>query len=411
MTPAFNVWWAALAGACSSLVGIGLARFAYTPLLPAIIAAHWFPASTAAYLAAANLGGYLAGALSGGWFAKRADSTLVLRAMMLLASVSFFACSVPVSFSWFFAWRFVSGLSGGALMVLAAPTILSHVSPSRRGFVGGAIFSGIGLGIAASGTIVPALLRESLTETWIGLGVCGLLLTLVAWNGWPKPHANRSASTTSATSAKPPKHTASRRQSHARAATPLTLRALYIEYALNAAGLVPHMIFLVDFVTRGLGKGLDAGAQYWVMFGLGAILGPLITGHIADRVGFGPALRGVLVLQIVSVALPAFAQGPVALIVSSVLVGAAVPGIVPLVLGRLHELLAHHPAEQKRAWSTATTYFATMQAAAAYGLSYLFGHDGGNYRILFVIGTAALVLALATDLCALLFVRSQTPAE
>jgi hypothetical protein len=52
-----------------------------------------------------------------------------------------------------------------------------------------------------------------------------------------------------------------------------------------------------------------------------------------------------------------------------------------------------------------------MQAAAAYGLSYLFGHDGGNYRILFVIGTAALVLALATDLCALLFVRSQTPAE
>lgn len=411
MTPAFNVWWGALAGACSSLVGIGLARFAYTPLLPAIIAAHWFPASTAAYLAAANLGGYLAGALSGGWFARRADSTLVLRAMMLLASVSFFACSVPVSFSWFFAWRFVSGLSGGALMVLAAPTILSHVSSSRRGFVGGAIFSGIGLGIAASGTIVPALLRESLTETWIGLGVCGLLLTLVAWNGWPKPHTNRSASTTSPVSAQRPKYTASRRRSHARAATPLTLRALYIEYALNAAGLVPHMIFLVDFVTRGLGKGLDAGAQYWVMFGLGAILGPLITGHIADRVGFGPALRGVLVLQIVSVALPAFAQGPVALIVSSVLVGAAVPGIVPLVLGRLHELLAHHPAEQKRAWSTATTYFATMQAAAAYGLSYLFGHDGGNYRILFVIGTAALVLALATDLCALLFVQSQTPAE
>ncbi|GAB7522269.1 YbfB/YjiJ family MFS transporter [Paraburkholderia sp. 2C] len=411
MTPAFNVWWGALAGACSSLVGIGLARFAYTPLLPAIIAAQWFSASTAAYLAAANLGGYLAGALLGGWFSKHADSTLVLRAMMLLASASFFACSVPVSFSWFFAWRFASGLSGGALMVLAAPTILSHVSSSRRGFVGGAIFSGIGLGIAASGTIVPALLRESLTETWIGLGVCGLLLTIVAWNGWPKPHASGAASAMPPQPKQRPKHAAPRRRSHARAATPLALRALYTEYALNAVGLVPHMIFLVDFVARGLGKGLDAGAQYWVMFGLGAILGPLITGHIADRVGFGPALRGVLVLQIVTVALPAFDAGPVALIISSVLVGAAVPGIVPLVLGRLHELLAQHPAGQKRAWSTATTCFATLQAAGAYGLSYLFGHDGGNYRILFAIGTAALVLALAVDLCAVLFIRHDTPAQ
>jgi MFS family permease len=411
MTPVFNVWWGALAGMCSSLVGIGLARFAYTPLLPAIIAAHWFAASTAAYLAAANLGGYLAGALAGGWLSRRADSTLVLRTMMLLASASFFACSVPVSFSWFFAWRFASGLSGGALMVLAAPTILSHVSSSRRGFVGGAIFSGIGLGIAASGTIVPALLRESLAETWIGLGVCGLLLTVVAWHGWPKPHSSTNASTISQQSAQQPKHAASRRRPHGRTVTPLALRALYTEYALNAAGLVPHMIFLVDFVARGLGKGLDAGAQYWVMFGLGAILGPLITGHIADRVGFGPALRGVLVLQIVTVALPAFDPGTVALIVSSVLVGAAVPGIVPLVLGRLHELLAHHPAAQKRAWSTATTCFATIQAAAAYGLSYLFGHDGGNYRILFVIGTAALILALAVDLCSLLFIGPRTPAQ
>src|SRR6201990_1534683 len=92
MTPAFNVWWGALAGACSSLVGIGLARFAYTPLLPAIIDAHWFAASTAAYLGAANLGGYLAGALLGGYLARRANATHVLRAMMLLATIAFVAC-------------------------------------------------------------------------------------------------------------------------------------------------------------------------------------------------------------------------------------------------------------------------------------------------------------------------------
>ncbi|MFM0003500.1 YbfB/YjiJ family MFS transporter [Paraburkholderia dipogonis] len=387
--PAFNVWRGTLAGASASLVGIGLARFAYTPLLPAIVSAHWFPASTAAYLGAANLGGYLAGALAGGWLARRFDATFVLRAMMLLVTVAFVACAFPVSFLWFFGWRFASGLAGGALMVLAAPTVLAHVTPSRKGFASGAIFSGIGLGIAASGTIVPILLRQGLMQTWLGLAAISLALTAVAWNGWP----GRGESAV--------QHTAHHR-GHGRSYPAASMRALYTEYALNAVGLVPHMIFLVDFVARGLGKGLDAGAQYWVLFGLGAIVGPLLSGHLADRTGFGPALRVAYLLQIVAVALPAVVRGPAALIVSSVVVGAFVPGIVALVLGRVNELLAHHPAAQKGAWSAATTSFAVLQAVAAYGLSFLFAHDGGNYATLFVIGAASLALALAVDLFAAL---------
>ncbi|MFM0347416.1 YbfB/YjiJ family MFS transporter [Paraburkholderia sp. RL17-347-BIC-D] len=387
--PAFNVWRGTLAGASASLVGIGLARFAYTPLLPAIVSAHWFPASTAAYLGAANLGGYLAGALAGGWLARRFDATFVLRAMMLLVTVAFVACAFPVSFLWFFGWRFASGLAGGALMVLAAPTVLAHVTPSRKGFASGAIFSGIGLGIAASGTIVPILLRQGLMQTWLGLAAISLALTAVAWNGWP----GRGESAV--------QHTAHHR-GHGRSYPAASMRALYTEYALNAVGLVPHMIFLVDFVARGLGKGLDVGAQYWVLFGLGAIVGPLLSGHLADRTGFGPALRVAYLLQIVAVALPAVVRGPAALIVSSVVVGAFVPGIVALVLGRVNELLAHHPAAQKGAWSAATTSFAVLQAVAAYGLSFLFAHDGGNYATLFVIGAASLALALAVDLFAAL---------
>ncbi|MGE8165105.1 YbfB/YjiJ family MFS transporter [Paraburkholderia sp. NPDC080076] len=387
--PAFNVWRGTLAGASASLVGIGLARFAYTPLLPAIVSAHWFPASTAAYLGAANLGGYLAGALAGGWLARRFDATFVLRAMMLLVTVAFVACAFPVSFLWFFGWRFASGLAGGALMVLAAPTVLAHVTPSRKGFASGAIFSGIGLGIAASGTIVPILLRQGLMQTWLGLAAISLALTAVAWNGWP----GRGESAV--------QHTTHHR-GHGRSYPAASMRALYTEYALNAVGLVPHMIFLVDFVARGLGKGLDAGAQYWVLFGLGAIVGPLLSGHLADRTGFGPALRVAYLLQIVAVALPAVVRGPAALIVSSVVVGAFVPGIVALVLGRVNELLAHHPAAQKGAWSAATTSFAVLQAVAAYGLSFLFAHDGGNYATLFVIGAASLALALAVDLFAAL---------
>lgn len=72
--PGVSGWRAALSGCCASLVGIGLARFAYTPLLPAIVDAHWFASSDAAYLAAANLVGYLAGALLARPMAKQAPA-------------------------------------------------------------------------------------------------------------------------------------------------------------------------------------------------------------------------------------------------------------------------------------------------------------------------------------------------
>ena len=380
--PASSAWRSTISALCASLVGIGLARFAYTPLLPAIIEAHWFAASDAAYLGAANLAGYLAGALLAAPMAARASASVVLRAMMLFATAAFFACAWPVNFAWFFAWRFASGLSGGVLMVLA-PTVLAHIPAARRGLASGAIFMGVGLGIAASGSLVPLLLHQGLTRTWIGLGTLALILTLVAWTGWPRQDVHVSATY--------------HRARHLHPTAPL--RALYAGYALNAFGLVPHMIFLVDFIARGLGQGLDSGAEYWVLFGLGAIVGPLLSGHLADRTGFSPALRLAYLIEAVAVALPAFASGPFWLIISSVVVGAFTPGIVPLVLGRLHELLKHQPAAaQKDAWSRATISFAISQALAAYGMSFLLVRSGGDYLLLFALGAGALVLALCIDL-------------
>ena len=118
------VWRGVLSAFCASLIGIGLARFAYSPLLPAIVGAHWFEPATAAYLGAANLAGYLAGALLGRPISARMRVVTVLRASMALATLAFLACAFPLNFAWFFAWRFASGLAGGALMVLAAPTVL-----------------------------------------------------------------------------------------------------------------------------------------------------------------------------------------------------------------------------------------------------------------------------------------------
>jgi predicted MFS family arabinose efflux permease len=159
------------------------------------------------------------------------------------------------------------------------------------------------------------------------------------------------------------------------------------------------MVFLVDFVARGLRQGIHAGAQYWVLFGVGAVAGPVLAGLLADRVGFGPALRLALVAQAAAVAVPVVTAAPVGLALSSVLIGAAVPGIVPLVLGRVDELVPGDPEGQRAAWSVTTMAFALGQAAGAYGLSFLFAR-GARYPTLFAVGTAALTLALVIDVTA-----------
>ena len=380
-----QAWRATLAGLCATLVGIGLARFAYTPLIPALIAAGWFAPAPAAYLGAANLAGYLAGALLARRMAAHGSAAAVLRTMMAVATAAFFACAAPLPFAWFFAWRFAAGVAGGGLMVLAAPTVLAHVPAARRGLAGGAIFTGVGLGIAASGTLVPLLLRAGLSATWCGLGALALVLSALASGGWPDARDGPVAAPAAAP---------------ARSRPLPALRALYVEYALNAAGLVPHMVFLVDFVARGLGRGLEVGAQHWVLFGVGAVVGPMVTGYMADRIGFAGALRVAFVVQAAAIALPSLSTGPVALSVSSLVAGAFVPGIVPLVLGRVLELAPADEPGRRAAWSLATAAFALGQAAAAYGFSFLFARAGDGYAMLFGLGAGALVLALAIDVAA-----------
>lgn len=376
-----RLWRISLSGLCASFVGIGLARFAYTPLLPAIVGAGWFSSASAAYLGAANLVGYLAGALVANVAASRYSVKVTLRFMMALATFSFFACCQPLLFSWFFVCRVLSGIAGGTLMVLTAPNILSHVPPSKRGLASGAIFTGIGLGIAASGTLVPLLLRGGLLQTWLGLGMVALLFTCIAWNGWPQENAAH----------KGPAHSIHRSRTDRR------VYALYFEYALNAVGLVPHMIFLVDFVARGLHQGIAGGAEFWVLFGLGAMAGPILSGHLADRIGFGKALPLAYLVQAFAVVLPTLGLGSIWLMVSSVIVGAFTPGIVPLVLGRIRELLPHHPSLHQMNWTRATIAFAATQALSAYGMSFLLvkTHD---YTLLFKIGSVAMVAALAINL-------------
>ena len=103
----------------------------------------------------------------------------------MLATLSLLACAFPISLEWYFSWRFLSGVGTGATIVLVAATFLPHVPADRKGVASGLIFVGLGLGIAAIGTLVPFSLRFGLRATWIWLAVFAGALTVSTWTFWP----------------------------------------------------------------------------------------------------------------------------------------------------------------------------------------------------------------------------------
>ncbi|MET0220366.1 MAG: YbfB/YjiJ family MFS transporter, partial [Tardiphaga sp.] len=110
-------------------------------------------------------------------------------------------------------------------------------------------------------------------------------------------------------------------------------------------------------------------------------------------------------VAIAVVALPLGTHLTALLIISSVVIGGFTPGIVPLALGRVHELVPGDPALQRAIWGRAVTCFAGGQAVGAYGLSALLARGIVGYATLFMLAAAAAVLALLLNLATGLTVR------
>lgn len=358
-----------LAGLAALLVGLGFGRFAYTALVPSLIGEGWIAPTGAGPLAAANFAGYLAGALTGAPLARRFGAAATLRLTMAATAAALVAGAAPFGIAWLAAARFAAGVGGAVLMVVAPTVVLRFAEPARRGAIAGVVFTGIGIGIALSGTVVPLLARAGVAATWVVLAVAAALLALATRNRWPDVPLPPPAA-------------------HERG-LPKGFLLFALAYCTDAAGFVPHTVYWVDYVARDLGRGLAAGGLQWTIFGLGAALGPVIVGRAADRFGFRAALAGGLLVKALAVALPLVSIGFPALALSSLVVGALTPGAAMLASGRAGEIAG--VGRHASAWALATAAFAATQALAALAFSRLLATTG-SYAMLFAVGAGLLVV-------------------
>lgn len=380
-----GVWRLALAGLTGTLLGVGLGRFAYTPLLPVLIGEGWVDARGGALLGAANLTGYLLGALTAARAGRLLGPIPVLRAAMLMITLSLLACAWNAGLVWLTAWRFAAGVAGAMLMILAAPVLMAQVPPERKPLVAGIVFSGIGAGVMISGTLLPWLAVYGAANAWAGIGLLALLLTALTWTQWP-PAARPLAMVAAG----------------ARRSWPLWL--FILAYGTDGMGFVPHTLFLSDYVARGLGQGVAMGGAYWFIFGVGAVAGPLLAARLARSLGFAPALTMALGVKAMAVGLPLLSSAPLPLALSAFLVGALTPGCVALASGVAGHLAG--PTGHAAAWGRMTVLYALFQAAGGYGLTLLFTRTGSHLP-LFAAGAAVLALGTLAGLAGLSLMKKE----
>lgn len=373
-----NEWPLIGVGFMATLCGVGLSRFAYTALMPAMVQAGWFSPSQTAYLGAANLLGYLVGALSAHALTERLGARRVLGAAFAAVALSFALSSVPQSFAGFFAWRFAAGVAGAILMVIGPSVGMSAAPVGRRAVLGPLMFSGIGWGALLAATVVPTLAARGLPAVWWALVALAALAGGLGVRAGARLAASAAAPVAAAGASGGLRWSAA-------------VLLVMLAYACDAAGFIPHTVFWVDYLAREQHLGATYAATQWAVFGLGAIVGPMTAAWCAARWDWHRAVVGGYAVKAVGVGLPLlwFSLGGHTL--SSFLVGALSPGVAALTSGRLMQLVG--PAAHKQVWGYATAVFALAQAVSGYAMAGLYGATG-IYRPLFVAGLACMTTGL-----------------
>ena len=374
MNPAPVPFWpTALAAACAPCSGIGLARFAYVPLFPAMVAAGWVDGAGAGMLGAANMAGYLVGVLAARRVGMVIGTARTLDLGLLLVVLCFAMCGIQGGLWWFMPWRLLAGVAGGLLMGLAGPATQASVAPERRGLAGGIVIGGVGAGISIAAIAVPLLVPLGVQVAWFGLAGLVLCLWLYAHPRWPSAPVGPAAAPG---------------QARPKAAH------MILAYGLSGGGLVPPMIYLADMAVRGRGLPLEWASGVWLLFGLGGMVGTLSAGTVVDRLGGARSYLLWLALQILALAL-CLPPMPWLLVPAAILCGFVAMGVTAVVLGLARERAG---VAAGAVWARTTASFAVIQAAVAFGLAQLFAATGESHLALFSVGLGLSVAALLVQL-------------
>ena len=336
-------------GILALVVAMGIGRFAYTPILPAMQATFGLSNGMSGALASSNYLGYLVGAILAAAVPSAGRQTLLLRANLIVVVLTTYLVAFTTEFWVWMAVRFVAGVASAGVFVFASGAILSVLASMDKQKLSGWLYSGVGLGIAISGVLVLALNKllpmgyvAGWRADWIGMAILATVLLIPCWAWIPRSEneAARRACPESITSG-------------ARIGVFLTfLSLLSIAYFLEGTGYIVSGTFLVKIIEELPGLG-GFGTSAWILVGLAAILSTVLWAWAASRAGFVGTLIVAYIVQAIGVVLPVLSGTEWAAALSAILFGGTFMGIVALTITYAREVVPSQQAARAIAVLTA----------------------------------------------------------
>ena len=335
----------ALVLALGAAVSLGVTRFSYALLLPPMRADLAWSYTLAGGMNTSNAVGYLLGAMTFPPLFKRYGAARVLLvgalwAFALMLATGFFTSSAPLLLQRLLAgvvsaWMFVAG------GLLAAQ--LGARQPTHSGLLLGIYYGGVGLGIALSSLLVPAVAHglaayfPKQTHAWAwAWWALAVLCAVAAWLMYlRRVDIAALVLSTSTTAATTPTNTASSnavRTESIEAQSPIAYRRrdfsfALLGYACFGAGYIGYMTFIIALLREQAASTLMV-TVFYTLLGVAVMASSRLWAKLLDRYKGGQALALLDFLLGCAIIIPAITPWQPALIVSGVLFGAVFLSIV-----------------------------------------------------------------------------------
>lgn len=303
-------------GMLGMMVAMGIGRFAFTPILPLMQRDLGVSHSLAGGLASLNYVGYLAGAILCAVRPGILRSAVVNVAALVVSIATTLLMGLTLSPVWWGGLRVLAGCASALLFVVIAIEVSETLVRSRHSRWNSALYGGIGLGIALSGSVVPLLDRiGGWSMAWLGMGLLAMLLALGGITLAGKRRGSIGVPNGSAP--------ANGRLSG--------IGMLATAYFLEGVGYIVSATFLVTMVAHT--PGLAGFAPWsWVAVGLAAAPSTVLWQLVACRIGVRPALTLAYLLQAGGIFLSINAGSALRAGLAAVIFGGTFLGIVALAM-------------------------------------------------------------------------------
>ncbi len=374
-----------IASVTAVVITVGIARFAYTPMIPEMMSGAGLNNALAGMLATANYAGYLSGALMIS-FIRSSGLKIWLYKAGLLGAVLTTGLMGCTSQEWlWYLLRFLAGLSSSAGVLIGAGLLMSWLLRQGHKPELGIFFSGLGIGIVLTALLAEMIrLRFSWDQQWAIYGFAALVLLLPVW--WWSPDYRRGLPAMAAVPT-----------SGARRISPFML-LLQLAYFCAGVGYVVTATFLVA-IAEASPLLVGRGWLIWLVTGMAAAPACWLWDLLVRRQGDWLALLLAYLFNAVSVLLLLVTTGLAGVMLSAIIYGASFIGIVSMTLAMVGRLYPDNPS---RPMGRLTFGYGIAQMLAPMAVGYL-AQSEGNYQnglliTLAVISAGAVLLAGAWSL-------------